>query len=666
MSSRGSRVGVAAVGLCLLAFAGSILGLARSDRSRPAAALPLAFEPNLGQVDPAVRFLARGAGGSIYLTRGEATLALGRTDVLRLRLVGARRGAAISGAGVLPGRVGHLRAGTAHAGPTFGAVVYRGVYPGVDLRFHGTGGRLEYDFDVAAGADPGLIAVAMVGARALRLDAAGDLEVRLATTTLVERAPRVYQVVAGGRRPVSGRYVLDGLGRVGFALGPYDRGRPLVIDPTVRLGGGAADAGRAIAVDRAGATYVTGDTTSAAFPTRHPIAGHRPGAGVEAFVTKLDAAGRLVYSTYLGGSRYTSGRGIAVDAAGDAYVTGATNSTDFPTSRRALQRSYGGGPFDAFVTKLDPSGTALAYSTFLGDTHYDEGNAIAVDARGRAVVAGRTVSPNFPAVGRLEPHVVSGAFVARVDPAGSALSYAAVLGGASPANHGDTAFAVAVDPGGAAYLTGVTNSADLNLTHPIQAALGGGSDAFVAKIDAGGTAVVYCTYLGGSGDEIGRGIAADGDGNAYVTGQTTSSDFPTTLALQAVGAGGADAFVTKLSPDGGALVYSTYLGGSRDDAGAGIAVDRARDVWVTGQTTSPDFPLAHAAQPGEAGGADAFVTEIDRTGRSVVRSTYLGGRGNDGGLGVAVDRRGRVHVTGQAGSRDFPGRGRGGGFVSAP
>jgi hypothetical protein len=656
----------AAVGLGLLACAGSILGLARSDRSRPARAAPLAFEPNLGQADPAVRFLARGAGGSIYLTRGGATLALGPAGRLRMRLVGARPPGAVIGAGILPSRVSYLSSGVARAGSMFGAVVYREVYPGVDLRFHGTGGRLEYDFDVAAGADPGAIAVAMVGARALRLDPAGNLAVRLDGSRLVAGAPRVYQAVAGGRRAVSGRYVLDGRGRVGFALGPYDRRRPLVIDPTVRLGGGAGDAGRAIAVDRAGATYVTGDTTSSAFPTRHPIAGHRPGAGVEAFVSKLDPGGRVVYSTYLGGGHYTSGRGIAVDAAGDAYVTGATNSTDFPTTRRAVQRSYGGGPFDAFVTKLDPSGTALAYSSFLGDTHYDEGNAIAVDARGRAVVAGRTVSPNFPAAGGLEPHVVSGAFVVRLDRSGSALSYATVFGGPSPANHGDTAFAVAVDPAGAAYLTGVTNSADLNLTHPVQAALGGGSDAFVAKIDAPGTAVVYCTYLGGGGDEIGRGIAADGDGNAYVTGQTTSPDFPTAVALRAVGAGGSDAFVTKLTPDGGALVLSTYLGGSRDDAGAAIAVDRARDVWVTGQTTSPDFPVAHATQRVEAGGADAFVTEIDRTGRPIVRSTYLGGRGNDGGLGVALDRRGRVHVTGQAGSRDFPGSGRGGVFVTPP
>ncbi|HEU0315766.1 MAG TPA: SBBP repeat-containing protein [Solirubrobacteraceae bacterium] len=665
MSSPASRVAVAAVGLCLLAFAISVVGLAGSDHPGAAAPAPLGFEPNLGQTDPTVSFLARGPAGSIYLTRSEAVLALGRTDVLRMRLVGAQPAATITGAGVLPGRVGYLRPGIARTGPTFGAVVYRSVYPGVDLRFHGTAGQLEYDFDVAPRADPGAITVAMLGARALRLDPAGNLDVRLGASTLVEPAPRVYQEVGGERRTVAGRYVLDGHGRVGFALGPYDRGRPLVIDPTVRLGG-AADAGRAIAVDRAGATYVTGDTSSAAFPSVHPVAGRHPGAGVEAFVTKLDPAGRVVYSTYLGGAHYTSGRGIAVDATGDPYVTGATNSTDFPTTRRALQRSYGGGPFDAFVTKLDRSGTALAYSTFLGDTHYDEGNAIAVDRRGRAVVAGRTVSPNFPAVGGLEPHVVSGAFVVRLDASGSALGYATVLGGASPANHGDTAFAVAVDPGGAAYVTGVTNSADLNLTHPVQASLGGGSDAFVAKIDAAGSAVVYCTYLGGAGDEIGRGIAADGDGNVYVTGQTTSSDFPTALPLQAVGGGGADAFVAKLTPDGGALVFSTYVGGRGDDAGAAIALDRARDVWVTGQTTSPDFPLAHATQHALAGAADAFVTEIDRTGRSVVRSTYLGGPGNDGGLGVAVDRRGGVHVTGQAGSRDFPGSGRGGVFVTSP
>jgi hypothetical protein len=664
LSSRARLVLAVAVGLCLLAFGGSLVGVAGSGRTRPGGPAALAFEPNVGQADAAVWFLARGPGGTVYLTRDEATLAVGQNDVLRMRLAGARPPAAIAGAGLLPGRVSYLTAGASRSAPIFGAVVYRSVYPGVDLRYHGTGGRLEYDFDVAPQANPGAIRVAMGGARTLRLDPAGDLHVRLAATTLIERAPRVYQVIGGRRRAVSGRFVLDGRAGVGFAVGAYDATRPLVIDPTVAYSirlGGAADAGRAIASDPSGDTYVIGDTSSAAFATLHPIAGHIRRAGVEAFVTKLDPAGAAVYSTYLGGARYTSGRGIAVDPAGDAYVTGATNSTDFPTTRRALQRSYGGGPFDAFVTKLNRSGTALVYSTFLGDTHYDEGNAIAVDARGRAVVAGRTVSPDFPAVGGLEPHVVSGAFVARLDPTGAALSYATVFGGTSSANHGDIAFAVAVDPAGAAYVTGVTNSTDLNLTHPLQGTLGGGSDAFVTKIDAAGTAVVYCTYLGGGADEIGRGIAADGDGNAYVTGQTTSRDFPTALPLQAADAGGADAFVTKLAPDGGALVFSTYLGGTGDDAGAAVAVDRSRDVWLTGQTTSPGFPLAHAAQHAEAGGADAFVTELDRTGATVSRSTYLGGRGNDGGLAIALDRRGRVHVTGQTASTDFPAGGVGAG-----
>jgi hypothetical protein len=549
--------------------------------------------------------------------------------------------------------------------PTYGGVVYRAVYPGIDLIYTSVSGRLEYEYDVGAGVDPGRIAIDLQGARRLRLDRAGNLHVTLAHGELVQRAPRIYQVRAGVRRAVGGGFVVLGRARIGFAVGRHDHSRPLVIDPTIAystaLIGSAPGAGRAIAVDGAGGTYVTGETSSANFPTAKPLQARRRGVNVNAFVAKLDRAGAVVYATYLGGSRYTAGRGIAVDSTGAAYITGATSATDFPTTRLALQRSYGGGPFDAFVTKLNPAGSALVYSSFLGDTHYDEGNAIAVDGHDRAVVAGRTVSPQFPHVGRLTPPSPGGAFVARFNGAGTRLDFSAVFGGAGSGNHGDTAFGVAVDRLDETYVTGVTNAADFPTVAPLQPALGGAADAFLIKIDATSTRVVYATYLGGAGDDAGRAVAADGDGNAYVAGLTTSRDLPTAAAVQGANASpgpvGADAFVTKVNPDGSALVYSTYLGGAGDDGASGIAVDRSRNVYVTGQTASPDFPLASPIQAALRGPRDAFVAELDRSGGFLVFSTYFGGAGNDSGLGVAVDRAGGVHFTGQTNSPDFPQRG---------
>jgi hypothetical protein len=649
LSSGRSSALVAALAASLVAVAGGSI----SKRPPTAAAapgprsLPGSFERNAGQTDRRVLFLARSGAGTLFLTRGDAVLAGRGQDVLRLRLAHARPATAITGAQPLAGRANYIGGPSRVA--TYGAVVYHSVYAGVDLRYHLTDGRLEYDFDLAPGADPTAIAVDLRGARRVRIDPAGDLELQVGSTRLLQLAPRVYQQ----RTAIGGRYVVHGR-TVGFALGPYDRRRALVIDPaiayTTRLDGGGADAGRAIAADGHGDAFVTGETSSVDFPTVHPIRRSPRGSPSQAFVTKLGPTGAVVYSTYLGGSRYSSGRGIAVDAKGSAYVTGATNSTDFPTTAGALQLSYGGGPFDAFVSKLDPSGAKLVYSTLLGDTHYDEGNAIAVDARGRAVVTGRTVSPDFASIGGLRPHVAGGAFVARLNASGTRLGYSAVFGGDGAANHGNIGFGVAVDRAGDAYATGVTNAAGLPTSAAVQPAIGGGSDAFAIKIDAAGRHVVYCTFLGGSGDEIGRAIAADSDGNAYVTGQTTSTDFPTARPLQPSHAKGADAFVTKIDPSGGALVFSTYLGGGGDDVASAIAVDRARDVEITGRTTSTDLSLTHATQHADAGGADAFVAEIDRTGARLLRSSYLGGRGDDAGLGIAVDRAGTVFVTGQIGA----------------
>jgi hypothetical protein len=638
------------------------------------AVLPLSFARNVGQADGGVRFVAQGPAGGVYLTRSGAVVAPSgrsteaRADVLGMTLASADRDPHVSGSGLLPGRVNYLvgpRGDWHTAVPTYAAVVYRSVYPGIDLRYHGADGELDYDFDLAPGADPGRIAIDLTGAHQLRMDGAGSLLVRLGGRTVLERAPESYQVIGGVRRTVWSGFHMLGRGRVGFDVGSYDRERPLVVDPTIvystQLVGSAPGEGLGIAVDQAGDSYVTGETTSANFPTEHPLQAQRRGTNESAFVAKLNPTGALVYATYLGGSAYTEGRGIAVDAAGDAYVTGATNSTDFPTTKEAFQPSFGGGPFDAFVTKLDAAGSGLVYSTFLGDTHYDEGNAIAVDPEGRAVITGKTASPNFPLAHPLAPHTSSGAFVTKLTRTGSRLVSSTVFGGNGPGNHADSGFGIAVDREGDAYVTGETNDPGFPTVAALQPELAGGGNAFVIKINAASTRVIYATYLGGSGDDEGRAIAADGDGDAYVTGQATSRDFPTASPLQAAnaspGPSGANAFVTKIDPSGAALVYSTYLGGSGEDGASGIAVDRAQDVYVTGQTSSADFPVVSPLQHALHGPSDAFVTKLDRSGSFIAFSTYFGGSGSDAGLAVALDPRVGIHLTGQTASPDFPRRG---------
>jgi hypothetical protein len=315
-----------------------------------------------------------------------------------------------------------------------------------------------------------------------------------------------------------------------------------------------------------------------------------------------------VYSTYLGGSGEDAGTGIAVDSSGNAYVTGYTRSTNFPTAN-ALYATYGGGNADAFVAKLNAAGSALVYSTYLGGSGEESSGGIAVDSSGNAYVTGSTPSTNFPTANAL--YATNGgadAFVAKLNATGSALVYCTYLGGSGL----DVGPDISVDSSGNAYVTGFTNSTDFPTANALYASYGGGNlDAFVAKLNAAGSALVYSTYLGGSGEDLGHGIAVDSSGNAYVTGYTLSTNFPTANALYATQGGGNDGFIAKLNAAGSALVYSTYLGGSGDDAGYGIAVDSSGNAYVTGLTNSANFPIANALYATYGGGSfDAFVAKI--------------------------------------------------------
>jgi hypothetical protein len=652
--------------------------------------IPLSFEANEGQVDMSVKFLSRGQGATLFLTPAEAVLSLRgaehETAVVRMQLVGATRAPRVLGEELQATKSNYFigndsrqwHTGVAH----YARVRMEGIYPGVDLLYHGNQRQLEYDLVIAPGAEPRRIRLAFRGADAIAIGAHGELILHTSSGDLVQPAPTVYQEAGERRQPVEGHYVLlapravqgggeGALRQVGFALGRYDRARPLIIDPVLVystfLGGSGDDRGTAIAVDGAGNAYVAGLTTSTTLPgvTGSSIQPTNGGGTRDAFVTKINVAGsEIVYSTFLGGGGDDYPQGIAVDGSGNAYVTGRTSSTTFPgVTAGSIQPTNGGG-YDVLVTKINAAGSALVYSTFLGGSGDEYGWAIAVDGAGNAYVTGVTGSTTFPGVtgSSIQPANGGGddAFVTKINATGTAIVYSTFLGGSGS----DGGKGIAVDGSGNAYVTGVTDSA----TFPgvtgssIQPVNGGGTaDAFVTKINAAGSAIVYSTFLGGSASDECHAIAVDGSGNAYVTGATASTTFPgvTAGSIQpAYGGGPYDAFVTKINPAGTAILYSTFLGRSGLDDAFGIAVDGAGNAYVTGATSSTTFPgvSGSSIQPAYGGGPyDAFVTILNAAGSAIVDSTFLGGSGDDEAFGIGVDGSGNAYVTGLTTSTIFPG-----------
>jgi len=670
-------------GTVLAALPSPVPPVKTPDRQKAAQAayarLPLSFEENRGQAGREARYLARGQGYTLLLTGQEAVLQLRspksparrlKADTLRMRLAGARPQPAVRAADPQPGKVHYFVGRDPQQWrtnvPHYGRVQYEDVYPGVDVVYYGAQQQLEYDFIVAPGADPDQIRLQFQGAEQVEVADNGDLVLHTDGGAVRQHKPVVYQEIDGQRQEVAGAYTLlpsekSATPEIGFELAAYDASRPLVIDPILSystyLGGGADDAAYDIAVDDQGSAYVTGDTKSANFPA----AGAQAGAGV--FVTKLTPDGSgIVYSAYLGGSADDFGRGIDVDSAGHAYVTGNTTSPDFPLAN-ALQGANR-GERDVFLTKLSPDGSSLVYSTYLGGVGSDYGLEIAVDAGGSPYLTGLTFSNDYPTTaGSFDTARDGGAartsdaFVTKVSADGGSLAYSGYIGATGSENMygGD----IAVDAEGNAIVTGTTDSTDLVTVNGFQTVFGGGvysgsySDSFVAKVNASGSALVYLTYLGMSGDEYGSGIAVDAAGNAYATGMTWSTDFPLVNPLQARNNGRVDAYVTKFSPSG-TVVYSTYLGGSGEDQGTAIDVDRDGNAYVTGKAKSSDFPMLNSVQKGSAGDADLFIAKINAAGSALVYSTCLGGRSRDHAFSLAVDGAGNAYVAGETVSNNFP------------
>jgi len=682
--------------------------------------LPLYFVENQGQLDERVAYYIQGSDKTLYFTPDGVTFALTEQPqtadqrpptadrhfptsdfrpqtsetkrwAVKLDFVNANPNVRPIGQEKTEAVISYFK-GTQdqwHAGlPTYASIIYPDLWPGIDLVYYGTANQLKYEFIVHPGADPNQIRLAYRGAVDVTLNAAGQLQVTTPLGGFTDDTPMAYQEMDGQRVPVPMAYQTSEVSETsdvsalhaarstlyGFSVGPYDPARPLILDPAIivycgYIGGSDYDWGASIAVDGAGNAYVTGVTysTEASFPV---IGGPDLtfDGGYDAFVAKVNAAGTgLVYAGYIGGNDNDRGFGIAVDGAGNAYVTGYTCSTEasFPVTG-GPDLTYNGGGCDAFVAKVNAAGTGLVYAGYIGGNGSDEGFGIAVDGAGNAYVTGDTYSTEatFPvAVGPdLTFNSVSGyrdAFVAKVNAVGTGLVYAGYIGG----DGDDLGYGIAVDGAGNAYITGHTASTEaiFPVTVGPDLSYNGSWDAFVAKVNAAGTSLVYAGYIGGNDNDKGYGIAVDGAGNAYVTGLTLSTEasFPVTSGPDLTYNGGYDdAFVAKVNAAGTSLVYCGYIGRNGNDEGLGIAVDGAGNAYVTGGTgsTEASFPVIGGPDLTYNGDGDAFVAKVRADGAGLVYAGYIGGNDGDAGCGIAVDGAGNAYVTGLTSSTEasFP------------
>jgi hypothetical protein len=604
------------------------------------------------------RYLVQTAGLTARFSPTKVRIRTGHSEVV-LDFVGANPSPRIETLDLSPGKTNFLLGDERNWVfdlPVWKSIVYRDLYPGVDMVYAGDGRNLKSEFVLAPGTDPACIRIRYSGTGRPSVSARGELLVPADGHELREQAPLLYQRRAGVHSTVPGRFTLSADGTVGFTVNDYDRSLPLVIDPVVYstyFGGANSDAALAIAVDSAGSAYVAGFTASTNLPTLNPRQPLSAGSN-DVFVAKLTPDGHnLVYCTYVGGSGDDRAYGIALDATGAVAVTGSTTSKNFPLSN--AWQSTRAGARNAFLFKLNSAGSSLVFSSYLGGTASDTATAVALGANGSLYIAGNTTSTNFPTTGfQLTNHGSQDAFVARWSTAG-ALLYSTYLGG----SYDDNATAIAVDSGGTVYLTGSTYSPDFPTASPAQGASGGGQDAFVARLNAAGDALLFSTYLGGSGGglgtpEAGQAIAVDTAGNAYVTGTTSSANFPLLQALQTGRLGAQDSFVTRFGPSG-TLLSSTYLGGTGIDAGNAIAVDASGAVLLAGQTLSSDLPVAgDPAQSSRSGDYDGFYAKLAPGASSIQKLGYLGGSGADTATAIAVDSSGSIYLAGWTLSTNFP------------
>lgn len=639
----------------------------------------LSFIENQGQAALPVEYMLKGAGEAIYFTAEEVVFrAEGGQAEMRQSLVDANVNP-IAPLDILPGIANFFIGEDSHTGVrTYEGIEYPDVYDKIHQRFTGKDGKLERIFIIEPGGDPSKIKLEYSGVERITLED-GNLLLETTWGEYTESDPVAYQEINGQRSYVDAEFKILESGNVGFILGDHNPAYELIIDPILEystfLGGGNNDVGYGIAVDSTGATYITGQTISDDFPLDSEASQENLAGSFDAFVTKLDPEGTgVVYSTFFGGDARDRANAIGVDISGAVYITGETESQNFPTNADSLpaafQGEFGGGSQDAFVVKLSPTGTAIEYSSYLGGGSREGGRAIAVDSEGAAYVTGfaneseSILARPFPREAALQEEFGGGAgdaFVTKINPLGDSLEYSTYLGGAGF----DEGTGIAVDSEGSAYISGTTESEDFATEGAFDESNSGNGDAFVVKLSQDGSNREYATYIGGSAEEIAGGIALDDEGAAHITGVTASTNFPTTSRVPQpdYGGGSFDAFITKINPTGDDLDYSTYIGGLGDEgidtlprASVGIAVDGAGSAFVVGSTAATDFPTTDGAQQSEFGGGatDAFIAKINPEGEEFVYSSYFGGRGDDEGYGIAVDNNGAAYITGSTNSGNFP------------
>jgi len=478
---------------------------------------------------------------------------------------------------------------------SFTQVKYENIYQGIDIVYYGNEKRLEYDFIVAPNADPNLINLAFSEATKLTVNEQGDLIIDVNGQIIYQKRPDICQFINGNKKFIKGSYKLSANNQISFQIEDYDTTKTLIIDPVIG------------------------------------------------------------YSTFLGGTDNDFSNAITVDNEGNTYLVGNTASINFPVSN--FQQQNNKGKNDLFITKIAPDGNRVIYSTYIGGSDNDFGNAIAVDSMGNVYVSGYTFSSDFPVLNGFQPKngntvANSGgdAFILKLNAQGNALVYSTYLGGMGD----DLASSIAIDSQNNAYITGFTNSANFPVANAVQSKSNGGFDAFVAKLNPMGSSLVYSTYIGGSDNDFGSAVAVDKDRNAYFVGVTDSRNFPAINPLQSTNSGDSDGFITKISATGNVVNFSTYFGGSSFDNITSIAVDNTNNIYLTGVTNSRDFTIVNAMQSTKSTSLDAFVSKLNPTGSNLVYSTYLGGNGDDQANSLSLDPDNNVYLTGVTTSTNFP------------
>ena len=662
---------------------------AKSESPKSNTAQSPSFEENAGQVDARVKYLARGADYTLYLTAEGVVFNVissggenasrspwlpnrEREDALQTSLSmnfvnAAGNGRALVGSEMLARKSNYFIGNDPQRWHTnvsnFAKVKYNQLYPGIDLIFYGKKqAELEFDFLVAPGADYKQIKLSFDGAEKVFLDDHGTLVLDMGRTRLEQRRPLVYQLIEGQRQYIEGSFVLVGDREVAFNVGDYDRGKELIIDPVVfyatYLGGTFHDKAYEIAVDGTGCAYVAGFTTSADFPTKSTIPGGAVLRGTsDVFVSKLSPEGNeIVASTYIGGSESDTGWAIAIDSAGGVYVTGETRSSDFPLVNAFQTILKGGWNPDAFVMKLSSNLNSIIYSTYLGGMKQDSGADIAVSSDGYAFITGTAWSSDLPVKNAFQSTLkgLHDAYVAKISKNGGSLEYLTYYGG----DYSEDGTAIAIDTDGNAYITGGTDSPNLPMVNSFQSSTGGSYDIFVAKFSATGKNLLYSSYLGGSASDYALDVTVMA-GSAYVVGGTFSGNFPLANPLQA-SRGNINGFISKFSPQGKQLEFSTFVGSGKEESYvAGISVSTSRHMYIVGATSDvEDFPTKNNFQQAPSADWAAFVAKVSPAGNMFVYSSLFGGTTteylSDGPQAIVVDSAENAYIVGHTRTNKFP------------